>query len=88
MYSSVPSKLCSWAIHPRQVSASKEAKLTARLLPTKFMASQLAIELTLENPDACIFVQTVSGSGANPTYGVGNINLIPEILEFDASYGM
>jgi hypothetical protein len=59
-----------------------------KLLPTKFMASQLAIELTLENPDACIFVQTVSGSGANPTYGVGNINLIPEILEFDASYGM
>lgn len=50
------------------------------------MASQLAIELTLENPDACLFVNTVSGAGANPTYGVGNINLIPEILEFDASY--
>lgn len=51
------------------------------------MASQLAIELTLENPDACIFVINGTGSAATPTYGVGNISLIPEILEFDASYG-
>lgn len=50
------------------------------------MASQLAIELTLENPDGCIFVLNGTGSGATPTYAVGNVNLIPEILEFDASY--
>jgi hypothetical protein len=59
-----------------------------KLIPTKFMASQLAIELTLEQANACIYVppastDTVTGS---PTYGVGNVNLIPEILEFDASY--
>lgn len=59
-----------------------------KLIPTKFMASQLAIELTLEQAAACIYVppatiNTVTGS---PTYGVANVNLIPEILEFDASY--
>jgi len=59
-----------------------------KLIPTKFMASQLAIELTLEQAAACIYVapasiNTVTGT---PTYGVANVNLIPEILEFDASY--
>lgn len=58
-----------------------------KLIPTKFMASQLAIELTLENQDACIFICNGTGTGTTPTYGVGNVNLIPEILEFDASYG-
>lgn len=57
-----------------------------KLIPTKFMASQLAIELTLENANACIFAQPGSASGATPTYSVSNMNLIPEILEFDASY--
>lgn len=56
-----------------------------KLIPVKFMASQLAIEITLETPESCIFVQA-AGSGATPTYLVSNINLIPEILEFDASY--
>jgi len=58
-----------------------------KLIPTKFMASQLAIELTLEQPAACIF-QAATGSGPLrvPTYQVSNVNLIPEILEFDASY--
>ena len=61
-----------------------------KLIPTKFMASQLAIELSLENPDACIFTQpggTTTATSLAPNYSVGNINLIPEILEFDASYG-
>lgn len=58
----------------------------AKLIPTKFMASQLAIEFTLENADACMFVQNGTGSGATPTYTMANVNLIPEILEFDASY--
>lgn len=57
-----------------------------KLIPTKFMASQLAIELTLENANACIISWGSGSSGATPTYSVGNVNLIPEILEFDASY--
>lgn len=58
-----------------------------KLLPTKFMASQLAIELTLATEQTCIFVASGAGfSGAGPTYIVNNVNLIPEILEFDASY--
>jgi len=57
-----------------------------KLIPTKFMASQLAIEITLEQAAACIYSTSTTGTLVNPTYGVGNVNLIPEILEFDASY--
>ena len=58
-----------------------------KLLPVKFMASQLAVEITLEQAAACIFREnngTIAGAG--PTYTVTNFNMIPEILEFDASY--
>lgn len=65
-----------------------------KLIPTKFMASQLAIEFTLSNAAACMIAipQVVTGQAAPasspaPTYNVSNVNLIPEILEFDASYG-
>lgn len=86
-----------------------------KLIPTKFMASQLAVELTLAQPSACIIAiptlatqydtgQTGDGYNASaragkmtsengiatkptcPTYSLSNVNLIPEILEFDASY--
>jgi len=63
-----------------------------KLIPTKFMASQLAIEISLEQPAACIYVPPTSTTavtysvGSTPTYRVSNVNLIPEILEFDASY--
>lgn len=69
-----------------------------KLIPTKFMASQLAIEITLANPAECMIAQTaaslssvagVAGIGTpitTCTYQLTNINLIPEILEFDASY--
>ena len=61
-----------------------------KLIPTKFMASQLAIEITLEQAQGCIF-QPVAGRGTNhagytPTYTVTDVNLIPEVLEFDGSY--
>lgn len=59
-----------------------------KLIPTKFMASQLAIEITLANPADCIY-QCRAGVAADipsPTYTVSAMNLIPEILEFDASY--
>jgi hypothetical protein len=79
-----------------------------KLIPTKFMASQLAIEITLENPQACMYyvpsatftfgvggppytsATAVTGYGTPaavpPSYQVTNVNLIPEILEFDAAY--
>lgn len=55
-----------------------------KLIPTKFMASQLAIEITLESPAACMIAKAGGATGSAPTYGVSNVNLIPEILEFDA----
>jgi len=59
-----------------------------KLIPTKFMASQLAIEITLAQPSECMFlnVNSTTASTTAPTYQVSNVNLIPEILEFDASY--
>ena len=57
-----------------------------KLIPTKFMASQLSIEITLANPSECMYVP--NAINGNPTYQVSNVNLIPEILEFDASYGI
>jgi hypothetical protein len=53
------------------------------------MASQLAIEITLEQAQACIYIQN-AGTLHNtftPTYTVSEVNLIPEVLEFDGSYG-
>lgn len=58
----------------------------SKLIPTKFMASQLAIELTLASPESCIIAAIGSGSLPAPTYRILNVNLIPEVLEFDASY--
>jgi len=62
----------------------------SKLIPTKFMASQLAIEITLAQATDCLIAVCAAGttkpSGTDPTYGVFNVNLIPEILEFDASY--
>lgn len=59
-----------------------------KLLPVKFMASQLAIELTLEQAASCIFAVAGTGNSGGLTYAVNNVTLIPEILEFDASYGI
>jgi hypothetical protein len=58
-----------------------------KLIPTKFMASQLAIEITLATAAECmIYDQYAVGAVSDPSYSVSNVNLIPEILEFDASY--
>ena len=62
-----------------------------KLIPTKFMASQLAIEITLAPAAECIIYNqvrdtTVTATVNPPTYQVSHVNLIPEILEFDASY--
>lgn len=63
-----------------------------KLIPTKFMASQLAIEITLANADSCLIFRPFAGplptTNLPNTYEVQNVNLIPEILEFDASYDM
>lgn len=64
----------------------------ARLVPLKFMASALALEITLEQAAGCIYCPPGPAMAAPtlavaPTFGVGNVNLIPEILQFDASYG-
>lgn len=73
-----------------------------KLLPLKYMASQLAIVINLATPEECIYFQPsllqdlgVSGNPkiftrnatiGKPTYTVSNVNFIPEILEFDSSY--
>lgn len=77
----------TWTRRRYQVSFALGLFNQEKLIPTKFMASQLAIEITLATEAEslfCIYDTTASGS---PTYKLLNVNLIPEILEFDASYG-
>jgi len=58
-----------------------------KLIPTKYMASQLAIEVTFEQPSNCMFMPIgYAQVTTQPTYAVANVNLIPEIIEFDDSY--
>jgi hypothetical protein len=56
-----------------------------KLIPTKFMASKLVIEILLANAADCIYAPSVGAAG-NPTYQISNVNLLPEFLEFDSSY--
>lgn len=57
-----------------------------KLIATKFMASQFAIEITLEQAAGCIFAPTASGFTASPTYSIGNVALLPEMLVFDTVF--
>ena len=87
----------STAACSRRYTIALAAGLTTqgKLIPLKFMAAQFAFEFTFAAEASCMFVQnpgitgtgTVSaGTGANPTYVVTDFVMIPEILEFDASY--
>lgn len=60
--------------------------LQDKLIATKFMASQFAIELTLEQASGCIFSPTATGITSNPTYVLGNVALLPEMLVFDSVF--
>jgi len=62
-----------------------------KYIPTKYMASQFAIELTLAPEVSCIIANpqpqpSAYASTGTPTYRVFNCNLIPELLEFDEQY--
>ena len=59
-----------------------------KLIPLKYMASQLSIEITLAQPSGCMFAYptTAANSSTQPTYAITNVNLIPELVEFDSSY--
>lgn len=65
-----------------------------KLIPVKYMASQLAIELTLAPIEECIIYYPYNLDSSppsftpavGPTYTVSDVNLIPEILEFDSMY--
>lgn len=57
-----------------------------KLIPTKFMASQLAIEITLADASVPILAFAGNAVGSAPTYALSSCNLIPEVLEFDAKY--
>lgn len=55
-----------------------------KLLPLKWMASQVAIELEMADFDECIAHQ---GPGnANDHYTITNVNYVAELVEFDGTY--
>lgn len=59
-----------------------------KLIPLKFMASQLAIEITLEQADSCILMNPKLRILPNYVafYSVQNVELMAELMEFDADY--
>ena len=57
-----------------------------KLIPVKFMASQLAIELSLAPAADCLIDMSSDVSTLPASYQISNVTLLPEILEFDASY--
>lgn len=71
-----------------QFSPALGMSVQDKLLPTKFMASQFAYQLYLEQPAACIYSKAgdTNPNATPPTYYVTNVNLIPEALSFDSSY--
>ncbi|MES2875518.1 MAG: hypothetical protein V4708_17470 [Bacteroidota bacterium] len=90
----------AWTTVTRRYTIQLMTGLTtqSKLGPVKYMASQLCFEIVLASPQSCIIAQFPTGvtttlydsymvalSGSN-AYAVGNISLIPEVLEFDASY--
>lgn len=50
------------------------------------MASQLAIEITLADAGTAILAWPGGATGGTPSYTLTSVNLIPEVLEFDAKY--
>lgn len=76
-----------WTRRRYQVSLALGMFNQEKLIPTKFMASQLAIEITLATVAESLFTIYDTTAAGSPDYKIMNVNLIPEILEFDASYG-
>lgn len=54
-----------------------------KLIPLKWMAAQLVIEITLATPEDCFLSTTTSNA---LTYEWRNVNFIAEMLEFDSTY--
>ncbi len=54
-----------------------------KLIPLKWMAAQLAIEITLASEADCVLTNDVANS---LTYSLTNVNFIAEMLEFDSAY--
>lgn len=52
-----------------------------KLVPLKWMAAQLAIEITLATAEDCLL-----SDASNTTYSINNVNYIAEMLEFDSTY--
>ena len=52
-----------------------------KLVPLKWMAAQLAIEVTLAAADEALITD-----GTSPSYSIQNVNFIAEMLEFDSTY--
>jgi len=57
-----------------------------KLIPLKWMAAQLAIEITLASEADCVLVGGATPSETTVTYQWSNVNFLAEMLEFDSSY--
>lgn len=83
----IPTPTRPYSVRRYMVSFALGLFTQDKLIPSKWMASQLAIEITLELAENCIYQPVgASTNTIDPTYMVGNVALIPEIILFDDSY--
>jgi hypothetical protein len=73
--------------------------LCEKLIAAKYMASQVAIQITLAPPEECIYwlpgskyedgptyTNAAQTAGGQPTYEISNVAFMPEVIEFDSNY--
>lgn len=57
-----------------------------KLIPLKWMASQLAIEITLSEAADALLIPLQNFQPVGPQYSITDVNFIAELVEFDSTY--
>lgn len=85
-YASVPANASSYSAvaQPRTFTLNLFSGLLSqqKLMPVKWMAAQLAIELELNQP----YNAFITGGSADLQYAMTNVSYITELMEFDSTY--
>jgi hypothetical protein len=82
-YQSTPGTLFNYGQKTYAINLLSGIFTQKKLIPLKWMAAQLVIELTLATPEDCFLSTTTSNT---LTYTLQNVNYIAEMLEFDSTY--
>lgn len=84
-YVSTPTTLFNYGAKTYCLNLLSGVFTQRKLIPLKWMAAQLVVELTLATPEDA-FISDTPASSATLTYSLSNVNYIAEMLEFDSTY--